>query len=255
MPYKVEDTQTVAHLFKGWEKGMVLACLQKVMGSIYADNLQNPRSAKALIGDFCVLTGEADTNLLLFWPPQHQSGFVILVPQTKEWKLLIEQQYAGKAKKITRYAIKKEEDVFNQANLIKAMQTLPAGYSLAPINKEIYHYCQLNQWSKDLVSQYPTYSQYQKWGLGVVVVQNNIPVAGASSYASYNGGIEIEIDTREDQRRKGLAYACGAGLILECLKRGIYPGWDAHNKASVALAEKLGYHFSHPYTAYELIRE
>lgn len=103
-----------------------------------------------------------------------------------------------------------------------------------PINKEIYHYSQLNQWSKDLVSQYPTYSQYQKMGLGVVAVQNNIPVAGASSYASYNNGIEIKIDTREDQRRKGLAYACGAGLILECLKRGIYPGWDAHNKASVA---------------------
>ena len=53
--------------------------------------------------------------------------------------------------------------------------------------------------------------------------------------------------------RKGLAYACGAKLILECIKNGLYPSWDAQNKWSVALAEKLGYHFSHEYIAYEII--
>ena len=49
-----------------------------------------------------------------------------------------------------------------------------------------------------------------------------------------------ETDTREDHRRKGLAYACGAKLILECLERELYPSWDAQNMWSVALAEKLG---------------
>lgn len=57
---------------------------------------------------------------------------------------------------------------------------------------------------------------------------------------------------RIDQRRKGLASVCGAKLILECMKRGLYPSWDAQNKGSVALAEKLGYHFSHEYVAYEI---
>lgn len=71
-------------------------------------------------------------------------------------------------------------------------------------------------------------------------------------YSSYRGGIEVEIDTREDHRRKGLAYICGAGLILECVSRGLYPSWDAQNLWSVALAEKLGYHFDHAYTAYEI---
>lgn len=77
-------------------------------------------------------------------------------------------------------------------------------------------------------------------------------VAGASSYSRYKEGIEIEIDTKEEYRRKGLAYVCGAKLILECLKRDLYPSWDAQNKVSVALAEKLGYHFSHEYKAYEI---
>ena len=50
---------------------------------------------------------------------------------------------------------------------------------------------------------------------------------------------------------KGLAYAAGAKLILECLERGLYPSWDAQNKWSAALAKKLGYRYSHTYTVYE----
>ena len=78
-------------------------------------------------------------------------------------------------------------------------------------------------------------------------------MSGASSYSRYREGIEIEIDTREDHRQKVLAYACGAKLILECLKRNLYPSWDAQNKISVAWAEKLGYHYSHAYTAVEVL--
>lgn len=83
-----------------------------------------------------------------------------------------------------------------------------------------------------------------------MALKDDQPVSGASSYATYREGIEIEIDTREEYRRMGLAYACGAGLILECLERNIYPSWDAHNLESVALAEKLGYHYDHPYPAF-----
>lgn len=71
-------------------------------------------------------------------------------------------------------------------------------------------------------------------------------------FSSYKGGIEIEIDTREDFRKRGLAYICGAKLILECLKRNIFPSWDAHNTASARLAEKLDYYFDYAYTAYEI---
>ena len=54
------------------------------------------------------------------------------------------------------------------------------------------------------------------------------------------------------QGNSGLLAAAAAGLILECLERGLYPSWDAANLSSVALAEKLGYTFSHEYTAFEV---
>ena len=43
--------------------------------------------------------------------------------------------------------------------------------------------------------------------LGVVILKDVEPVSGASSYSEYRGGIEIEIDTREDYRRKvGISF-------------------------------------------------
>jgi hypothetical protein len=48
--------------------------------------------------------------------------------------------------------------------------------------------------------------------------------------------------------------ACSAQLILACLSRGLYPSWDAQNKASVILAERLGYHFDFEYVAYEVMK-
>jgi len=82
-------------------------------------------------------------------------------------------------------------------------------------------------------------------------IKDGVPVSGASSYSSYRGGIEIEIDTKEEYRRRGLARICGARLILECLDRGLYPSWDAQNPGSAALAKQLGYRMEGTYTAYE----
>ena len=47
-----------------------------------------------------------------------------------------------------------------------------------------------------------------------------------------------------------IAAAAAAGLILECLDRGLYPSWDAHDKVSLALAEQLGYQPAGPYQTF-----
>jgi len=135
---------------------------------------------------------------------------------------------------------------------LKVVQSLPAEYSLKMIEEDVYNLCRANDWSMDLVSLYEDYEMYRKLGIGVVVLKEGIILSGASSYTRYKDGIEIEIDTNEAYRRKGLAYVCGAKLILECIDRGLYPSWDAQNKWSVALAKKLGYHYDHEYLAYEI---
>ena len=86
----------------------------------------------------------------------------------------------------------------------------------------------------------------------MVITKRNDTVAGAFSYTRYKEGIEIEVDTIESERRKHLAKVACTSLILECLKEGLYPSWDAQNVNSVHLAEKLGYEFDHEYVAYEV---
>ena len=238
-------------IFSSWDETIIWSCLQGIMGEIHTNAQQD--AAVAILGDFAFYAGIPDEELIRFKPETCKQNFIIMVPQNEEWAQLIETCYGEKAKKVTRYAIKKEPDVFDREKLFVAFSNMPDGYELKMLQEDEYHLCRENGWANDLVSQYKDYETYRKIGLGVVALKDGELTAGASSYSTYDKGIEIEIDTREDHRRKGLAYACGAKLILECLERGLYPSWDAQNKWSVALAEKLGYHFSHEYTAYEIM--
>ena len=89
-------------------------------------------------------------------------------------------------------------------------------------------------------------------GAGYAALQGNALVCGASSYADWPGGVEIEIDTHPAHRRRGLARACAAALMLDCLSRGLYPSWDAANPVSAHLAQTLGYIAAGAYPVYEL---
>lgn len=79
-------------------------------------------------------------------------------------------------------------------------------------------------------------------------------MAGASSYSVYREGIEIEVQTLPAHRQKGLARAASAALILECLRQGRYPNWDAANEISLHLAQTLGYRPGREYRAYHIYR-
>ncbi len=252
MIYEMTDTQKASPLFGNWEEALIWSCVQGVMGKIYTDNLSNPASVMAVIGDFTFFAGKPNIDLVSYKPDWCTKNFMIMVPQSTLWQNIITEFYGKKAKVISRFAIKKEPEIFDKEKLQKAVSSLPRQYRISMIDEKLYQICRSEAWSADLVSQFPDYDTYRRFGIGAVVCKENIILSGASTYARYREGIEIEIDTREEYRRKGLAYACGAKLILECLKLGLYPSWDAHNKGSLALAQKLGYHYSHTYTAVEI---
>ena len=254
MVYALGDTKEAAPLFEGWQETMIWSCLQDVMGAVYADSPKKPISAMAVLGDFCFLAGAPKKEFILSEFTYGKEGFMIMVPQDQAWGNMIEEILGKKAKKTVRYAIKKEPDIFDRKKLQAFAEAVPAGYTLRMMDEELYRLCGEAKWCKDWVSLYQNYTEYQKYGLGVVLLKGGEPVSGASSYSGYIGGIEIEIDTRPDHRRRGFACICGARLILECLKRGWYPSWDAQNKWSAALAEKLGYHVDREYAAYEVTR-
>ena len=252
MLYEITDTSKAAALVGSWEETLIWSCLQGIMGKLYGDDPAAPTSAMAMIGDFTFFAGKPDIECVSCKPDWCNRNFMIMVPQTRRWTDMILHVYGDKAAVISRYATKKEPHTFHKETLEAAVASLPEGCRLSMIDEPLYRQCKSEKWSADLVSQFPDYDTYRKLGIGAVITRGNTILSGASSYSRYKEGIEIEIDTREEYRRRGLAYICGAKLILECLKRNLYPSWDAHNKGSLALAEKLGYQYSHTYTAIEI---
>jgi GNAT superfamily N-acetyltransferase len=247
-----EYMHKISILFQGWEETLLWSCLQGYMGNAWTDNLQNPTSAQIITGDFCFFAGDPNAELVHNIPSDYPSESILMTPLHEGWAALIEQEYQLQAKRTLRYAIKKEPGIFDRDRLNSYIEQLPSEFEIKMIDEELYHTLKSEPWSNDLCSQFASFQSYQTYGLGFVALHEGIPVSGASSYTVYDKGIEIEIDTKSNFRRKGLALACSARLILECLDRGLYPSWDAHDIRSVSLAEKLGYHMDKEYVTYSV---
>lgn len=247
MIYELEDMSKAKKLFEGWEETLIYSCLQKVMGKVYVTDLDNPKSAFAFVGCFGFLAGEPDRELVINKP----EGFVIMTPQNKAWEELIEECYPS-AKRVTRYAIKKDTK-FDVELLKKNIRLLPDGYEIKIIDSEVYDLCANNPAWSDFVSAFDSKERYLDVGRGMVIMKDGDIVSGASSYTRYMEGIEIEVDTKPEERRKKFATIVCSALILKCLEEGLYPSWDAQNMGSVHLATKLGYEYNHDYVAYEVL--
>ncbi|MDD2955928.1 MAG: GNAT family N-acetyltransferase [Oscillospiraceae bacterium] len=248
---KVEKEQMglIAPLFENWPETMIWSCLDGSMGTAWADSLPDPRSARILTGDFCFFAGEPREDLVSQFSPR---PFLLMAAQDPGWDPLIEKIHAGHCRPITRYAFHKDPSVFDPERLEQLQAAVPEGYTLREIDAPLYRRAMEAEWSRDLVSQFSDAEDFLRRGIGVAALKDGELVGGASSYTVYHGGIEIEIDTREDHRRRGLARCCAAALILACLRRGLYPSWDAANPMSAALAAQLGYRPAGEYRTYEL---
>ncbi len=246
MIYELTDTAKVAKLFEGWEETLIFSCLQKVMGKIYVTDPESPRSAMAFVGCFSFYAGEVDKELVQYKP----TDFMIMTPQNEAWAKRIEDCFPGAEKNI-RFAIKKNTQ-FDIPHLREIMAKLPEGFELKKIDGELYDLCLQDPMTRDFVSSFDSKEHFLEMGRGVVILKDGKVVSGASSYTRYKEGIEIEVDTAPEERQKGLAAAACAALILKCLSEGLYPSWDAQNRISVRLAEKLGYEVDHEYVVYEV---
>nr|WP_302597498.1 GNAT family N-acetyltransferase [uncultured Cellulosilyticum sp.] len=250
-----EEMGKIAGLFEGNQDTLIWSCLEGVMGSAWCDELGT--AAQVINGDFCFFSGDArgeEAELLVrHIPEEYPNDYLLMVPGDRQWGDLIEKVYGEKCYAFKRYAFKKEGDVFDRQKLEGFIQSLPAEFTICPIDEKMYERCLEEEWSKDLCAQFKSGEDYVRNGFGFVICYEHTPVCGASSYTRYRKGIEIEIDTREDFRRRGLATACAAKLILASLDKGLYPSWDAANLHSVALAKKLGYHLSHEYITYSVL--
>lgn len=251
------DLHKAAPLFQGWQETLIWSALEGVMGSIWTIR-ENPNAALCECGDFLFLAGDvcnAETKALLQAWKQERNQFVILAPRKPEAGALIEEVFGARAQRNERFAFYKGGETFDEPKLEQMAQTLPHGVKICAIDHKLYHQCLKHSWARDFVSQFRSAEDFQKNGLGFAALANDEMIGGASSYTRYSRGIELQVETRADWQCRGIASACCARLILECLKRNLYPSWDAANPVSAALAQKLGYRCAGTYPVWEIEAE
>ena len=244
MIYELTDVSKVKHLFEGWDSFDVLDVEIKA----FVTDPDAPRSALLYSSvDGIFLAGEPDRELVEYG----ELGDNEVHPQNEAWEKLIKECWP-EAVPTTRYAIRRCKD-FDREKLQSFVDALPDGYEIRRIDSGIYDLI-LSADDDDLeylIGDFETKEAFLEKGRGFAVLKDGKVVAGASSEYCYRfGGIEVEIDTVHRERRKGLASAVGAKLILSCLDDGLEPVWDAANLISVHLAEKLGYQFDCEYVYY-----
>jgi hypothetical protein len=176
----------------------------------------------------------------------------VIISDDSSWLEIIESIYPNHLKRFSRFAIKRELDVFQKNLLNSYINAIDTKFHIDKINESLYHKVLKDSFMSDCCSNYSSLEEFSIHGIGYAVIHNGEIISAASSYSYCEGNIEITIGTKKEFRRSGLALAVASRLILDCMEQNIYPRWDAANLESVALAEKLGYHFDKEYEVYSI---
>jgi GNAT superfamily N-acetyltransferase len=252
-----KEREVIEPLCRGREEEVTIyGTMEGHMGKVWVDKRQLPECAVVLAGDFFFLLGsciKSEEEAIVQILSEHQDCIIILDDQI--WAPLLEKlstTYPESYKSFLRYAMNGNMEWFEKEKLKSFIERVPPEFILQRIDATVFELTKKDEWSEDFCSNFQSVEEFEESGIGYVMLHEGEIVAGASTYGYCKGKIEIQIETKKEFRRRGLALACGAKLILECLEKNIYPRWDAANLDSVALAEKLGYRFSHEYQVYSI---
>lgn len=161
-----------ARIFSGWDETIIWSCLNGTMGEINVIELDGKTVlAQAVLADFVFLAGDisiAGENSAAALAGNLSTNsaldYIIIIPQNEQWESIIESVYAGRLKKITRYAMKKNTS-FDKERLLNLLHSVPDEYTIVPVNHELYSYALSMQWSHDLCKQYASWDDIPATGL------------------------------------------------------------------------------------------
>ena len=243
-----EQHERLRPLFAGFGSrlhGCVEAIFSGDFGRAWADDPVTPTVAVANI-DFWFVAGDAGvaaaTEAIRMTPVRGT-----IVTAGGAWDDVVRATLGDELTERTRIGFAAPEpDAWDRERLREMAAAAPDGFAIRRITPD--NVAPFVEVASDFVHHFRTREAYFAQGVGFGVFAGDRCVAGCSSYTIANGKLEIEIDTHPDFRRRGLARAVAATMILHCIDAGIEPCWDAHNPESAALAVQLGFVDPEAYT-------
>ena len=224
------------------------AILQNGMGTAVTDDPIHPQIAKLTLG-FDFLGGDATHPAAI----DLVSGLVgeTAVLPNKQWRDLIFATHGERVKIHNRFT--SDGAQLNIEQLRPFAASHPVEFTIKQIDLLLAQQIRTDV-TPDLIDNFGSVEAFIKRGFGFCAVHTTTGriACGASTFAACSHNIEIEIDTHPHYRQLGLATAVSAHLIIYCLQNNIHPHWDAHNRTSARLAQRLGYQMRGAYETYRI---
>lgn len=217
--------------------------IEDQMGRAYADDPDRPSAWRITIGPFWYFAGDASTPggraLLAELPPYN-----LLMPSPPAWAAAAQEMFGDRLVTFPRTS-------FDAGSLAEA--------HLSAILDASPHRDRVRRADAALLARPDNYIEIEDFdsaddflarGIGYTMLEDDKLAGAAYSSLVCSRGIEVSLFIDEPYRRRGIATAISAALLLECVQRGLRPNWDAANRESCALAEKLGYTPAGTYESY-----
>ena len=203
------------------------------MGRAYVDDPDQPTAWRVTIGPFWYFAGDADgpggRAMMDEFP-----AYNLLMPSPPAWIALAKATFGDRLVGFPRYSFATEQ--LSEVHLAALLDGSPHRERVLRVDADLLARPDNYVETEDFDSQ----TDFLARGLGYTLLEDNKLVGAAYSSLVCSRGIEVSLFIDEPYRRRGIATALSAALLLECVRRGLRPNWDAANLESCALAEKLG---------------
>jgi RimJ/RimL family protein N-acetyltransferase len=228
------------------------AVLEGQFGTAFADAEDEPQLAQlGLRKALRVFGGDSQHPLAREVLQNLPLSFVLL--DSDAWRELLFQIHGERVKKQPRTALSSAG--LDIDRLRPFVQRIPTGFQVQRINVDMAHRMAEELETQATLHVFHSPEDFVERGIGFAALNDRRIVCVATGFIICSRGIEIQVVTHPDFRRRGLATATCAALISYCLEHNLEPEWDAENLASVRLAKKLGYVAAEPYEALIVIPE
>jgi GNAT superfamily N-acetyltransferase len=238
-----QDKRRLAKLFEAYRWNYLPdAILDGRMGAALADDEDHPQVAvlEAPSLKLSIVGGDAGHPSAREYveglsPPK------ALICASADWEALLRGIHRGKLLRLPRYAFTSEH--LDRAHLRRLGSQVPDGYRLERMDVDLARQLagEKSEFTEDHMLSFDSPEEFVARGFGFCLLDGKEIASVATTFVVCDRGIEIQINTREAHRGKGLATVVAAQLILHSLDQGLDPNWDAANERSVGLAKKLGY--------------
>jgi GNAT superfamily N-acetyltransferase len=221
------------------------------MGRAFADSLSEPTVFCIATGPFRYFAGDPRSPGGLEMVREIEP-YSLLQPAPPGWLDVWREVHGERLADFPRYSFSTES--LSPAHLQALLDGSGYRDSIAPVTADLAQ--RIARQGEDYleISDFDSPEDFEARGMGFAAMAGEEVVGTAYSSLVCSKGIEVSIFVGEKHRRQGAAAALASRLVLECLRRGLRPNWDAANPESCRLALKLGFKFVETYNAYYVER-